>query len=148
MDLSSNWLETVRRVMADVSGSDVSELELAHGSFRLRLRRRVRASSTFDRSGEAAVEREGVLVVAPLTGVFYRAPSPTAELFCREGDWVDVGATVGLIETMKIFNEVKTELAGIVQKILVESGQLVQAGDPLMALGPGERLGGGGEELA
>ena len=57
----------------------------------------------------------------------------------HEGDWVDGGQTVGLIETMKIFNEVTADQAGRIERILVQNGQLVHAGDALMMLVPGER---------
>jgi acetyl-CoA carboxylase biotin carboxyl carrier protein len=142
----TRWLDTVRCIIEQVRASDVSELELSQRDFRLRLRRRASAEvGGVDQSGKAAGQSavpltpEIARVLAPLTGVFYRASSPTAEPYVRDGDWVEAGATVGLIETMKILNEVKTEQTGRVERVLVQSGQLVQAGDPLIALAPGER---------
>jgi acetyl-CoA carboxylase biotin carboxyl carrier protein len=144
--LDARWLDTVRCIIEQVRASDVTEVELSQRDFRLRLRRRASAEvGGVDRSGKAAGQSavpstpEIAQVLAPLTGVFYRASSPTTEPYVRDGDWVEAGATVGLIETMKILNEVKTEQTGRVERVLVQSGQLVQAGDPLVALAPGER---------
>jgi acetyl-CoA carboxylase biotin carboxyl carrier protein len=143
--LNSDWLQTVRRVIEDVSTSDVSEFELVQAGFRLRLRRRVAARSpgtpqTAETvTPEAPVDPRAVQVSAPLTGIFYRSSSAAVPPYVREGDWVEAGATIGLIETMKIFNEVKIEQSGRIDRILVHNGQLVQAGDPLLTLVPGER---------
>lgn len=136
-ELPPNWLDTVRRVVGDLTASDVAEFELAQSAFRLRLRRNASARPAAPRAETSAPA--GLQVTAPFTGVFYRSSSPTADPYVREGDWVESGATVGLIETMKIFNEVKAEVAGRIEKVLVQSGQLVHAGDPLIILVPGER---------
>ena len=50
--------------------------------------------------------------VAPFTGVFYRSPTPSARAYVSEGDWVDADAVIGLVETMKIFNEVTADVFG------------------------------------
>jgi biotin carboxyl carrier protein len=135
---AAGWLQTVRRVVEDLSTSDVAEFELAQKEFRLRLRRNAGARPAAAAIRESAAP-VGLPIVAPFTGIFYRASSPTADPYVREGDWVDAGATVGLIETMKIFNEVKAEQPGRIERVLVAAGQLVHAGDPLVLLAPGER---------
>ena len=132
------WLATVRRMLEDVSTSDVVEFEIVQKDFRLRLRRDV--SSRAAQPATRPTAQEGDLEIsAPFTGIFYRSPSPTADLYIREGDWLEAGATIGLVETMKIFNEVKSEQAGRVVRILAESGQLVQTGDRLVILARTER---------
>ena len=137
----AGWLQTVRRVIEAVSASDVAEFELLQQRFRLRLKRvgspRGRPA-TAAQPGEASAPA-GLQVVAPFTGIFYRSSSPTTEPYVHEGDWVEGGQTVGLIETMKIFNEVTADQAGRIERILVQNGQLVHAGDALMMLVPGER---------
>jgi biotin carboxyl carrier protein len=134
----SGWLETVRRVVEDLSASDVSEFELSQREFRLRLRRNPAARPATGADSQPATPL-GLPIPAPFTGIFYRASTPTADPYVRDGDWVEAGATIGLIETMKIFNEVKAEQAGRIERILVQSGQLVQAGDPLVVLVAAER---------
>jgi acetyl-CoA carboxylase biotin carboxyl carrier protein len=135
---SRGWLATVRRMLEDVSTSDVVEFEIVQKDFRLRLRRDVGPRTTQPSPGPAAPEGD-LEICAPFTGVFYRSPSPTADLYIREGDWLEAGATIGLVETMKIFNEVKTEQPGRVVRILAESGQLVQSGDRLVLLARASR---------
>jgi acetyl-CoA carboxylase biotin carboxyl carrier protein len=75
-------------------------------------------------------------VTAPLTGVWYAAPSPGARPYVQEGDEIGVGAVVGLIEAMKLFNEIKSDVAGKVTRILVERGTLVKRQQPLVEVDP------------
>ena len=75
-------------------------------------------------------------VVAPLTGVYYNAPSPGAAVYVREGGTVNAGQVIGLIEAMKLFNEIKSDLAGRVVRIAAESGALVKAKQPLIEVEP------------
>jgi len=75
-------------------------------------------------------------VVAPLTGVFYPAPSPGAAAYVRAGGPVAVGQVIGLIEAMKLFNEIKSDAAGTVKRIAAVSGALVKAGQPLIEVEP------------
>jgi acetyl-CoA carboxylase biotin carboxyl carrier protein len=75
-------------------------------------------------------------VAAPLTGVWYPAPSPGARPYLNEGDQVAAGQVVGLIEAMKLFNEIKADVTGIVARVLVESGTLVKRKQPLLEIDP------------
>jgi acetyl-CoA carboxylase biotin carboxyl carrier protein len=77
----------------------------------------------------------GAPVVSPMVGLFYRAPSPNDPNFVEVGDRVEIGQTVGLIETMKVFNEITSETEGIVLEIKALSGALVETGDVLMTIG-------------
>jgi acetyl-CoA carboxylase biotin carboxyl carrier protein len=137
---SRGWLATVRRVLEEVGASDVAEFELVQKEFRVRLRREP-GQRPLAQAPEASAPSGDLQINAPFTGIFYRSPSPTADPYVREGDLVEAGATIGLVETMKIFNEVKTEQAGRVVRILAQPGQLVQAGDPLVLLASEERAG-------
>lgn len=76
-------------------------------------------------------------VAAPLTGVWYPAPSPGARPYVNEGDEIAAGQVVGLIEAMKLFNEIKADLSGTVTRILVENGTLVKRKQPLLEIDPG-----------
>ena len=75
-------------------------------------------------------------VTAPLTGVWYSAPSPGARPYITDGAEVGVGTVIGLIEAMKLFNEIKSDVAGRVTRILVESGTLVKRQQPLIEVDP------------
>ena len=142
-EATGDWLEAVRLVVAAVRSSDLTELELANGEFSLRIKRdpmgaaRQHAMST----GAAEQENDAGLhrVVAPFTGVFYRSPTPSARAYVGEGDWVDADAVIGLVETMKIFNEVTADVSGRVIRYAADNGQLVNAGDALVLIEPGER---------
>jgi acetyl-CoA carboxylase biotin carboxyl carrier protein len=75
-------------------------------------------------------------VAAPLTGVWYSAPSPGARAYVQSGDEIGVGSVVGLIEAMKLFNEIKSDVGGRVTRTLVESGTLVKRQQPLLEVDP------------
>jgi acetyl-CoA carboxylase biotin carboxyl carrier protein len=75
-------------------------------------------------------------IVTPLAGLFYRASSPTSVPFVREGDVVDVGQTLCIVEAMKVMNEIKAESACRIVKILAENGRPVTAGQVLFHIEP------------
>ncbi len=75
-------------------------------------------------------------IVAPLTGVFYRSPSPGAEDYVRVGGEVNAGQVIGLLEAMKLFNEIKSDVTGIVRGIAAESGALVKTRQTLIEVEP------------
>jgi len=77
-----------------------------------------------------------VAVTAPMVGKFYSAPAPSDPPYVEVGSKVAVGATVGLIEVMKVFASIKAETAGVVERILVSSGEFVEFGQPLFLLRP------------
>lgn len=143
---SAAWLDEVRRVLEHVRTSDATQIEVAADGFRLRLVRRPgRAAVAIEPRGAASVDSpaDGTPLAAPLTGVFYRAATPGGPPFVAVGDLVAAGAVVGLIETMKIFNEVLAERGGRIAAILAESGQLVHAGEALMMIEDAAESGGG-----
>lgn len=74
----------------------------------------------------------GHAVSSPMTGIYYSSPSPSAPAFVKVGDTVTAGQVVGLIEAMKVFNEIVSNVSGRVDRVMVESGALVQPGEPLM----------------
>ena len=142
---SVDWLEAVRQVVAAVRSSDVTELELANGEFFVRVRRDPAAAAAAERggpvahAGQAEADAGVHRVVAPFTGVFYRSPTPSARAYVGEGEWVDADAVIGLVETMKIFNEVTADVTGRIVRFAADSGGLVHAGDTLVLVEPGER---------
>jgi acetyl-CoA carboxylase biotin carboxyl carrier protein len=73
-----------------------------------------------------------VPITAPMVGTFYRAPKPDAPPFVAEGDAVEPGQAVCVIEAMKLFNEIQSEVRGRVAKILVENASPVEYGQLLM----------------
>src|SRR5436190_18917173 len=86
----------------------------------------------------AAVEDEAGLhkIESPMVGTFYAAPNPDATPFVTVGASISADKTVCIIEAMKIFNEIKAECSGTIEKILVKSGQAVEFGQPLFLVRP------------
>lgn len=73
-------------------------------------------------------------VVAPLVGTFYRGGEPDAPPFVSEGDVVEVGQQIAIVEAMKIMNSVQADRAGRVAKVLAKDGDMVEFGQPLMII--------------
>ncbi|MCG8352748.1 MAG: acetyl-CoA carboxylase biotin carboxyl carrier protein [Chloroflexales bacterium] len=78
----------------------------------------------------------GYTVTAPMVGTFYAQPSPKEQPFVREGEEVHAGDIVGIIEAMKMMNEIECEVSGRVARILAKNGQPVEYGQPLMVIEP------------
>ncbi len=75
-------------------------------------------------------------VTAPLVGVFYRSAAPDAEAFVKEGDRVEAGQVLCILEAMKLFNEITSDYSGIVTRIVPENGELVSLGQELFWIEP------------
>lgn len=75
-------------------------------------------------------------ITSPMTGTFYAKPSPDAPDFVKVGDRVSKGQPVCIVEAMKTFNEIESEISGVVEKILVTNGQPVESGQKLFLVRP------------
>jgi len=149
--------ELVKELLTRLDGSDVRELEVTRGTLRVKVTKgqqqtarsevayapaqAVAPAAAPQAAGPAIVSADpaaatGNAIVAPLTGVFYLSPSPQAPPFVQVGSVVAAGDVIGLIEAMKLFNEIRTTHGGRVKKIIATSGQLVRAHAPLMELDP------------
>ena len=86
--------------------------------------------------GTTAQESRRIIIKSPMVGTFYRAPAPDAPPFVELGQDLDVGQVVCIIEAMKLMNEIKSEVAGRIAEVLVESGAPIEFGQPLFAVEP------------
>jgi len=75
-------------------------------------------------------------VTAPIIGVFYRSPAPGADSFVEIGDRVEVGQVLCILEAMKLMNEITSDYAGVVRRILPENGALVSLGEEMFWIEP------------
>ncbi len=82
-------------------------------------------------ASEAVSESNAITIDSPMVGTFYVAPSPGAPAFVKAGDKVSKGQTIGIVEAMKIMNEIEAEFDCVIKKRLVEDGQPVEYGTPL-----------------
>jgi acetyl-CoA carboxylase biotin carboxyl carrier protein len=151
-------LRLIDRLAALLDRSDLTELEVESGGTGLVLRKpsalapisvtnlsaasAAAATMTVPTSGEPSTAgREPAIaakpsVKAPLTGIFYASPAPGSAPYVAVGGEVAVGQVIGLIEAMKLFNEIKSDLAGRVVRVVAESGTLVKAKQPLIEVEP------------
>jgi len=146
-------LKQIKAVLKLIQETDVEEIEVEQEGRRVRIRRRgaqgpVAASSPLPSASMpravAAVPsapeiREAtnlVTVESPMVGTFYRASAPGADAYVREGDKIENGTVLCLIEAMKLMNEIESEVRGTVRSILVENAQPVEYGQPLFLIEP------------
>jgi acetyl-CoA carboxylase biotin carboxyl carrier protein len=142
--------DLVRRLGGLLSELGLSEIEVGIGETRIRLTRTpppasapaitspaaVTASSPPPAHVADALSFTGITIEAPMVGTFFRASSPAAEPYVREGDAVKEGQILCIIEAMKLMNEIETRAGGRIAKILVDNGQAVEYGQPLFLIEP------------
>ena len=137
---SASWLEGVRDLIAALQGTAVNEVEIRTSDTVVFLRRRpgvvlqARTEAAPAAPTPAQDTPRRIVIQAPLNGLYYDRSSPEAAPFVQVGDHVETGQVVGLIEAMKVFNEIHAETAGTVTALLVEPGDMVQSGQDLIAL--------------
>ncbi len=146
-------IKEIRALLDLLREYGLTEVEVERGGDRVRLRRELvaaPAATPIPPAGTAAMPapaapatepvREGrqalITVEAPMVGTFYRAPSPDAEPYVREGDLIKEGQVLCVIEAMKLMNEIESKVSGRVIRILVENGQPVEYGQPLFLIEP------------
>lgn len=150
-------IRKVKKLIELLESSGIDEIEIREGEESVRLCRHNRhapavpvashavpaavapaASSAATGETPAAEPIDGHLISAPMVGTFYIAPSPGAKPFVEVGKRVQAGDTICIIEAMKILNQIEADAAGMVSAILVENGQPVEFGQPLMVLEAGD----------
>ena len=148
MDLIRSVWDEARELIKRLEGSTVQRFSVQAGETKIEIERSASAAPTAapgaaPAAAIAAPAADDVAaadgrhpVVAPLGGTFYRASGPGAKPFVEEGDVVDEGQTVGIVEAMKLMNHVKADQSGKVAEILCSDGDWVEFEQPLMYLEP------------
>ena len=144
-------LRTIKKLIELVEQSGLAEIEIRTGEESVRLTRYVSGPAPMAMAPAAPVAPvagttpaaapaappavDGHAQPAPMVGTFYRAPSPTSKPFVEVGQTVIAGQAVCIIEAMKLMNQIEAERAGVIKAILVEDGQPVEYGQPLLVIG-------------
>lgn len=148
-------LRKLKKLIDLVEESGISELELTEDGEKVRISRNFtsnapaqhyqsyapqhyaaapQAATPVAAVEAAPVAEEGHAVKSPMVGTFYRSPSPDAKSFVEVGDTVAIGDTLCIIEAMKLLNEIESDKAGVIKKILVDNGQAIEYGEPLFII--------------
>jgi acetyl-CoA carboxylase biotin carboxyl carrier protein len=149
-------LRKLKTLIELVESSGIAELEISEGEERVRITRALPgqahspavvttlpAPSLVPANGTPTptvvppptTDAEGHVVKSPMVGTFYRSASPGAKPFVDVGDEVQIGDPLCIIEAMKLMNEIEADQAGTVKAILIENGQPVEYGQPLIIIG-------------
>ena len=134
-------LELTRRLAAILVELNLAEIEVTAGEVRVRLQRSVGGVSvpptpSGTLPGVTEVATSLITIEAPMVGTFYRASSPEADPYVREGDVVKEGQILCIIEAMKLMNDIESKVSGRIHKVLVDNAQAVEYGQPLFLLDP------------
>ncbi len=150
-EVDQSRAERIREIVRIVQDTGVAEISVEEDGTRVSVRRTEEpvagqaiapttpppAPAVADEAAAAAPAVDGAIrIEAPMVGTFYRAAQPGAPPFVEEGDGVAPGQTLCILEAMKLMNEVKAEIEGIVRTIHVQNGQAVEFGQPLFDLEP------------
>ncbi|RJQ49352.1 MAG: acetyl-CoA carboxylase biotin carboxyl carrier protein [Gammaproteobacteria bacterium] len=143
-------IRKVKKLIEILEESGLAEIEIREGEESVRISRHVRpgaatpaavtgmetpaAAAVVPAAAPAEAAPSGHPVTAPMVGTFYRSPAPGSPAFVEVGKRVEVGETLCVIEAMKIMNQIQTDKAGVVKSILVENGQPVEFGQPLIII--------------
>jgi acetyl-CoA carboxylase biotin carboxyl carrier protein len=148
-------LRKLKKLIDLVEESGIAELEITEGEEKVRISRNGThtaaaaavvsqpaapaavpvAPSPASAEAAAPAQPDGQVLKSPMVGTFYRSASPGAKAFVEVGQNVNEGDTVCIIEAMKLLNEIEADRSGVVKAILVENGQPVEYGHPLMVIG-------------
>ena len=134
--------EQLVELIQTVSSSNLGEFKYEEGDFKISLKKEkgevrlaeqsesvpARASEQPQDSSE---KKSGNVIKSPLVGTFYNASSPDAAPFVQAGDTVKKGQVLGIIEAMKLMNEIESEVDGVIAEVLVKNGEMVDYGKPL-----------------
>jgi acetyl-CoA carboxylase biotin carboxyl carrier protein len=138
-------LRKLKKLIDLVQESGISELEVTEGEEKVKI---VKSGGSAAYSAPALTPAPastpapaavpatitGHVVKSPMVGTFYRSPSPGAKHFVEVGDTVKSGDTICIIEAMKLLNEIECDKDGVIKAILVENGQPVEYGEPLVLI--------------
>ncbi len=142
-------IRKVKKLIELLEESDIAEIEIHEGEESVRISRggspvpAPAAAATFTSAAPppapapekpAEPEISGHQIKSPMVGTFYRSPSPGTKAFVEEGQRVNVGDTLCIIEAMKILNQIESDKAGTLVKVLVENGQPVEYNQPLFII--------------
>lgn len=149
--LANGITDSVRDLIAMMTRGGISELDLTAGGVSIRLRGAMAASAPASAPSTAVAapagpiadidEPVGHIVTSPMIGTFYGAPAPGEAPFVQVGDEVEAGQVIGIIEAMKIMNEIVADQSGILAEVIVDNAQAVEFGSPLMRITTADTLG-------
>jgi len=140
--------DEIKELIQLVVESGIAELEVQRAEDRVRIRRTLESSATAPAPGPvletaqsappaaAAPAANEHIVKSPIVGTYYESPKPGDPAFVKVGDAVEPGQVLCIIESMKLMNEIESEIAGTVVAKLMENGRPVEYGEALFALRP------------
>ena len=121
-------------IIKAVSGSKLTYFELDQGETYLKMKKQRKKVLSELFQTEGMEEEKGTIIKSPLVGTFYAAASPEDEAFVKEGDSIAKGQVLGIIEAMKLMNEIESDYSGTIIKVLVKNGDMVEYGEPLFVV--------------
>ncbi len=145
-------VKKIQELLKLMTDNDLVEMEIVHGDDRISLKRAqaqmpfmtgmpmatamMPAAAPTTPAAETTEDDDLIEITSPIVGTFYEAPSPDSDPYVKTGSAVDAQTVVCIIEAMKVMNEIKAEITGTIQRVLVKNGQAVEFGQPLFKVKP------------
>jgi len=145
-------IRKVKKLIELLEESDIAEIEITEGEESIRISRYAQnipvapvpvaapvaaapvAAAAAPTAAPAEAEEDGYEVTAPMVGTFYAASSPGAAPFVQVGDRVNEGDTLGIMEAMKMRNQIEADIAGVVKSIRLQNGEPVEFGQTMIVI--------------
>jgi acetyl-CoA carboxylase biotin carboxyl carrier protein len=155
-------LEQIEQILRTMSEHNLEEFEYSRGDLRIRIKKpsgnvvyaapprvvaepeiivagAAHAAAPSPPAAESRPSEDMHLVKSPIVGTFYGSPSPGAEAFVKVGGYIEAGATLCIVEAMKLMNEIESDVSGEVLRIFADNGQPVEYGQPLFGIRPSRK---------
>jgi len=150
-------LNLIKKLIKLLETSTITDLEIEENDYRIKIAKKVRTSFSEDQSriihqvsapsnqsqidvqgdrknAKDEAEKNQHIIRSPIVGTFYRAPAPDADSYIQGGDLVSPGSVLCIVEAMKLMNEIESDVAGKVIKIIAENGKPVEFNQPLFLI--------------
>jgi len=148
-------IKLIKRLIQIVEESQISGLKLEEGGLRIEIEKNSASTVVMSHPSYApapnipspptpsplpsepisvAKNESGITIKSPMVGTFYGSPNPDSPAYVKVGDTVKIGQVVCIVEAMKLFNEIESEVSGVIEKCLVENGQPIEYGQDLFFL--------------
>lgn len=147
-------IKEIQEIINFIKKSDLDDVSIETENYKIRVKKNNGISETIEKPNEVKkvsktieineekdetnknTSSSNIIIKSPMIGTFYRSPNPESDPFITEGDSIKIGQTICIIEAMKLFNDIESEISGKIVKILVDDNSPVEFDQPLFEVDP------------
>ncbi len=147
-------IKEIQEIINFIKKSNLDDVSIETENYKIRVKKNNGISETIEKPNEVKkvsktieineekdetnknTSSSNIIIKSPMIGTFYRSPNPESDPFITEGDSIKIGQTICIIEAMKLFNDIESEISGKIVKILVDDNSPVEFDQPLFEVDP------------